>query len=37
MELGLFTKLYERIQLEPSILLLGQNYLSMGAGKDVVW
>lgn len=37
MQLELFTQLYERIQVEPSILLLGQNYLSMGEANDLIW
>lgn len=37
MELELFSNLYERIQLEPSVLLLGQNYSLIGNGKDPVW
>lgn len=37
MELEAFVKLYNRIQLEPSILLLGQSYCLMGGEKDPVW
>ena len=37
MELEVFDKLYNRIQLEPSILLLGQSYFLMGGKKDPVW
>lgn len=37
MKLEQFSDLYDRIQLEPSILLLGQNYLSMGGETDPVW
>lgn len=37
MELKQFTELYNRIQFEPSILLLGQNYLSLGGEEDIIW
>lgn len=37
MELSHFSKLYERIQIEPSILLLGQQYLFMNGENDPVW
>ena len=37
MELERFSQLYERIQFDPSILLLGQQYLSIGNDNDPVW
>lgn len=37
MKLEEFTSLCDRIQTTPSILLLGQNYLSMGDKLDKVW
>ncbi len=37
MEIEKFSELYERIQLDGSILLLGQNYSQMAGGKDQVW
>lgn len=37
MELELFSELYQRIQTDPSILLLGQNYLFAETGQDPVW
>ncbi len=37
MELEMFSKLYDRIQIDPSVLVLGQQYLSIGGGKDPVW
>lgn len=37
MELSVFTSLYNQIQTEPSILFLGQNYLTLGGEPDPVW
>ncbi|WP_144678213.1 hypothetical protein [Desulfitobacterium sp. LBE] len=37
MELKMFYEQYNRIQFEASILLLEQNYLSMGGEKDPIW
>jgi hypothetical protein len=37
MELLEFSELYDRIQTNPSILMLGQQYLTMGDQKDPVW
>lgn len=37
MELERFSQLYERIQFDPSILLLGQQYLAIGGDNDPVW
>lgn len=37
MELEAFSNLYKRIQTDPSILFLGQNYLFAGMGEDPIW
>lgn len=37
MELSEFVSLYHQIQTGPSILLLGQNYLTLGGEQDPVW
>lgn len=37
MELEVFSELYQKIQTNPSILLLGQNYLFAETGQDPVW
>ena len=37
MELQQFSRLYERIQQVPSILLLGQNFLCVGGESDPIW
>lgn len=37
MELEQFSELYRRIRTEPSILLLGQNYLSLTGQPDPIW
>lgn len=37
MELQQFSRLYERIQQDPSILLLGQNYLCVDRETDPTW
>lgn len=37
MELKEFSKLYSRIQTEPSILLLGQKYLCANQDADLLW
>lgn len=37
MELQQFSRLYERIQQAPSILLLGQNFLCVGGESDPIW
>lgn len=37
MELEVFSELYQKIQTDPSILLLGQNYFFAETGQDPVW
>ena len=37
MKLSEFVSLYHQIQTGPSILLLGQNYLTLGGEQDPVW
>lgn len=37
MEEALFLTLYNRIQTDPSILILGQNHLALGGERDQLW